>query len=177
MFMPIEFKNIFDRIQDEYSPVGKYSPYEDEYEDLFVDNLNIPEWEEYEHITEDKWKPYWENIVGVCAAIAKEPQHFDMDGWHDRCGTTHCLGGWAQFLYHPKEYAQLIGWFNKPIGYLPQEVSVFKCATKSMSYVMAPFYHVYGMDELVMEHLILAVVEEAQKDGTLPVPVGEVAQG
>jgi hypothetical protein len=34
----------------------------------------------------------------VAKVILSDPSRFDMSRWHSKCGTTHCIGGWATHL-------------------------------------------------------------------------------
>lgn len=42
-----------------------------------------------------------ELLEKIAETIASRPNHFDISSWHNSygvCGTTHCIGGWAQVL-------------------------------------------------------------------------------
>jgi hypothetical protein len=39
----------------------------------------------------------------IAEIIINEPDRLNMDAWHNRCGTTHCLSGWATTLHSEGE--------------------------------------------------------------------------
>ncbi len=47
-----------------------------------------------------------ELLQEVKEKILAEPQSFDMCSWHRRskCGTTHCIAGWADVLVNQEEF-------------------------------------------------------------------------
>jgi hypothetical protein len=36
-----------------------------------------------------------ERLKAVAQQVLDQPDHLDMTYWHSKCGTTHCLAGWA----------------------------------------------------------------------------------
>jgi hypothetical protein len=36
-----------------------------------------------------------ERLKAVAQQVLDQPDHLDMTNWHSKCGTTHCLAGWA----------------------------------------------------------------------------------
>ena len=45
-----------------------------------------------------------ELLEKVITKIHQEPQYLDMNDFHSPCGTTHCIGGWAQMIVEGHTY-------------------------------------------------------------------------
>lgn len=181
MFMPTQFVELYDNKLIDYS----HSPgnFSETYCDLSAYfpkcSYELQElrklFEDPESVTKEQWTPYWERIVEVFSVIKSNPDNFDMATWH--CGTTHCMAGWVQFLYTN-------GTDNETCGYVGEEY---------LSPLMRPFFHLVSImtnplsseydgeewilrvENVIMEHLIDPVLEEARKDGLLPI-VTQTAQ-
>ncbi|AEC53175.1 hypothetical protein SCRM01_229 [Synechococcus phage S-CRM01] len=115
-----------------------------------------------ERITPEQWAPYWERIVEVFSVIKSNPSNFKMDTWH--CGTSHCIAGWTQFLYTKIQDSDTAGYVGEDY----------------LSPLMRPFFHVVEpifddedniietAEDAIMQYLIDPVLEEARKDGMIP---------
>jgi hypothetical protein len=166
MFMPTDFVKIY----DEHLLPFTMNP-EDDFSYSFYEKLidfphgNATErklFADPEEVTSEEWTPYWERIVEVFSVIKSNPHNFHMDMWH--CGTSHCIAGWAQFLYTKTQDSDTAGYVGE--NYL--------------SPLMRPFFHVvehlFDSDEniimtaedAIMQYLIDPVLEEARKDGIIP---------
>ena len=125
---------------------------------------------EYVDISEEEWRPYWNNIVDVFSNVYSHREHFNMKHWH--CGSSHCLAGWAQYMFNRKNYYLWLRYDN---------VDPFIDGEKLLSPVISSFFWFTDSTDEIYNYLILPVIKEARKDGMIsikkvePVSIHKVA--
>jgi hypothetical protein len=152
MFMPDHFLNVY---VEHFSPIASKHLTGIGYK-LDVDT-NYKQIKNCLEMTEEQWTPYWNNIVEVFANIQTHKENFHMQDWH--CETSHCLAGWAQYLFRHDNYVKWLYGTGS---------SVFLDGEKLLSPVISAFFLFSRSTDEIYNHLILPVLEEARKDGMIP---------
>jgi hypothetical protein len=141
---------------------SRYTLYNDNKYNQIKNCLEMPE---------EQWVSYWNNIVEVFSNIEVHRDNFRMEDWH--CGSSHCLAGWAQYLFLRDNYVK---WC-----YQDSHVNPFIDGEKLLSPVISAFFWFINETDLIYNQLILPVLEEARKDDMIPfkkvepVSIAEVA--
>lgn len=142
-------------------------------------------------LTDEQWK----NLVAVCTVIDENIGNFIMELWHSRannhCGTSHCISGWATALcMNDPQFGE--NNFTVPQFALDYDISRSvsdvdetepnaRVGVAMLSEFVSPFFYLteaeyndeldyedqISAEKVIHEHLILPVLAEAKRDGTV----------